>query len=533
MAVSDALDIFTPRGVADDVRAERCYERYGRGDWKNATRADGRLVNHRDWLVKTLAAPGYAMPRPSVWTLWSVGGDDHFPRPYMQLRPDWPVAAKRVCHTHERFMHEPGDCACGEHHDRPPVIYSEPDESGEWRPAGRRWLEQMSHRAREQHGRKTCDWQRVPREVVDELAALGMEPLGFDGEKHLWPTGHLDPRTGELVVPLDGFHTHLSWAKYRYAPGVGKAAGLSSHPRVIAGGFAAPEQRVIFLALEGVLKCDSIVSAGWPAIEVGSVNLWRREVEVDLGEYEVGVGPDGEVEVFGGVPELLIVDELTEWAATFAAPQGARVAVVADSDWATNLNVRRQVALVVDALQAAGVDAVGCAPAYEFGEALGWDDADGIPMHSKLGVDDYLGALAETDRHDALLAMPVQLPGSPEALNAYVERLGNVRTPSGRKPRSDGLSTARLLMQELQRTAGPTGRVEYRASELAEKMGRDRKRVTDAKQRWEALGALAELREEQKVSGSGGGVITEPALLQLAPDLVPSRELTLGDWLAG
>src|SRR5262249_7351739 len=154
------------------------------------------------------------------------------PEPYAQLRPDWPVGARVWRHRHDGFTHQRGECPCGSYHDRPPVVVSAPVEDLPelgWHRVGRSWRERRMPKAElRYHAQKSCEWAGVPE---DAMAELPLAPVAGPDEtgKYLWPTGHIDPRTGELVLPLDGFHDHLDWAKYRYPPGHGKASRLSSH----------------------------------------------------------------------------------------------------------------------------------------------------------------------------------------------------------------------------------------------------------------------------------------------------------------
>jgi hypothetical protein len=62
--VSD--DIFTPRGISDDVREARRYARYEKGDRDAVLEADPRLARFPDWLTAALREPGWAMPKHAV-----------------------------------------------------------------------------------------------------------------------------------------------------------------------------------------------------------------------------------------------------------------------------------------------------------------------------------------------------------------------------------------------------------------------------------------------------------------------------------
>jgi hypothetical protein len=514
--------VFHDRAVTSDVAEERGYRRYGIADKETVAEVDARLLHTPSdpgWLDRVLTAPGLAMPRPAL-----VPADPAFPAPYAQLRPDWPVNAKPRGHNHKGFRHRKlddpelagreGICFCGQRHKRPPLVSA-------WPEPGKRpdWYERpLSRKELYDHEMKPCDWVWLPPEVVERVP---LPPLACDRNgKLLFPTGHIEPRTGRRVVPFEGRHLHLDWAKYVYAPGQGKAARISTHPRVRASGYETPEG-LMFLALEGVLKCDAIVSAGWPAIETGSVTLWRSEAEW--------------IEGFGGEddgPEYVgILNELAEFA--HAHLQGVKVAVVCDSDWIVNARVRRQVKQAVALLAECDVEAVGCAPPQ--GDSLGWvDPRTGLERCAKLGVDDYLARERDEgrDTHPALLEMPVQEPGPDQALDALIAELAAVRGERGRRPRSDGLATLRLLLHELQERGGPAGITEYAATELGEAIGKDRKRVGEARLKLERAGRLVEIVAEQKVWNGPKDVKTIPALVQLAKELRPPVQgRRLGDWL--
>jgi len=515
-------DVFADRAVTPDVAAARGYRRYGIADKQTVADVDARLLHTPSdpgWLDRVLTAPGLAMPRPAL-----VPADPAFPTPYAQLRPDWPVNAKLGGHDHKGFRHRKFDdpelarrdgvCFCGQRHKRPPLLSA-------WPEPGKRpdWYERpLSRKELYDHEMKACDWVRLKPEVAEKVP---LPPLACDLDgKLLFPTGHIDPRTGRTVVPLEGRHLHLDWAKYVYAPGQGRAARISTHPRVRAAGYATPEG-VMFLALEGVLKCDAIVSAGWPAIETGSVTLWRSEAE-----WVTGFGDEEEGPEYAG-----ILNELAEFAERYL--QGVKVAVVCDSDWIVNDRVRRQVKQTVALLAECDVEAVGCAPPQ--GDPLGWvDPRTGLERHEKLGVDDYLARERDDgrDTHAALLQMPVQEPGPDEALEALIAELAEVRGAGGRRPRSDGLNTVRLLLHELQERGGPAGITAYAATELEEAIGRDRKRVLEARRKLESAGRLDEILAEQKVWNGGDDFKTIPALVRLSEDLRPPVQgRRLGDWL--
>lgn len=315
------------------------------------------------------------------------------------------------------------------------------------------------------------------------------------------------------MVPLVGPHTHLEWAKYLYVKGGGRAKRLSTHPRVRKREYAATEEGLFFFVIEGTLKLDSVVSAGWPGIESGSVTLWDAYGEDEIDEYAYGR--------FRGF------EELRSFASRYL--QGVAVPVVCDSDWADNWMVREQVDAVVAVLADCGVEAVGCAPPP--GRPLGWKNPlTDWAMHQKQGIDDYLYWDAERDaprlseqRHDALLDIVVREPVVDDAPGLEYA----VRRASGR---ADAQETDRRLLRELGRRTTDSGIVPWRSEALAHTTRRNERTLRDARLRLRGRGL--ELLEEHEHYLTDDGVRTKPGLYQLAPELrPPARKRTLREWL--
>lgn len=458
-------------------------------------------------MSRALVVGGWVIPKTTLMP----DHDQFWWTPYAQLRPDRPVMARRSVHRHDGMAHrhrDDGRCQCGEFHTRPPVRRSR----WPYRPQDAWWdwyQPPLGKKARARHETSVCDWAAdglsLPVDILDAR----------DGEV-LVPTGHLHPDTGEVVLPARGRHAHLTWAKYLYVPGQGKAQRLNTHPRVRSSGYAAPEG-VFFFVIEGTLKLDAVVSAGWPGIESGSVTLWGAYAEE--AEAEWVTGDFGEVYLDGGMAGY---SELEEFALRYL--QGVPTAVVCDSDWVENRLVRDQVNQAVALLAGCGVPAVGCAPPA--GEYRGWTHPfTGQPVHAKLGVDDYLAQFHPKQWHDALLDLRVRDPkADPPGLEAAVMRAAEKKA---------GEEIHRGLLRELARDS-TSGLVEYRPAVLGRRLNRDTANVDRARDKHLALGHITEVVAAEKVSNGYGEVRTLAPVYRLREDLRPrEHDRTLRDWLTG
>jgi hypothetical protein len=510
---SDYMDeVFRTRAVDPDVARERGYQRYEAGDREAVLVVDQRLGEDPGWLSRALICGGWVLPKcapmPSHSQFWWT--------PYAQLRPDHPVMARSGVHDHDGLLHshrDEGRCACGANHAAPPVRRIKwpppPD-----RPPGvwHSWFQPpLRGLARLKHESSLCEWAAVPKGFRLPVPVLD----GRSDGKVLVPTGHLHPDTGEMVVPLQGQHAHLDWAKYMYVKGQGRAQRLSTHPRVRAAGFDAPEGLFVFV-IEGTLKLDSVVSAGWPGIESGSVTLWDAYAEEAEAEWEEG--DFGETHLVGGMQGFSELEEFAE-----RHLEGIPTAIVCDSDWAENRLVRDQVDKAVSLLARCGVLAVGCAPPP--GESRGWTHpVTALPMVKKQGVDDYLATFTPQQRHDALLDMPVREPACDDASGLETAAHRAAQKPSG-------VETNFRLLQEMRQDAQPDGLVPYRREQLARRVGRNRSNVDDARDRLVKTGALTPITKAERVSNSEGGVRSIAPVYRLAAELRPTAGRSLREWL--
>ena len=281
-----------------------------------------------------------------------------------------------------------------------------------------------------------------------------------------------------------------------------------------SSGYAASEG-VFFFVIEGTLKLDAVVSAGWPGIESGSVTLWDAYVEEPEAEWEIG--DFGEVYLEGG---MVGYSELEEFAHRYL--QGVPTAVVCDSDWAENRLVRDQVNQAVALPAGCGVAAVGCAPPP--GEHRGWTHPfTGQPMRAKLGVDDYLAQFDPRQRHDAVLDLHVRdAKADPPGLEAAVRRAAEKKA---------GEEIHRGLLRELARDS-TSGLVEYRPTVLARRLNRHIANIDRARDKHLDLDHVTEVVAAERVSNGSGEVRTLAPLYRLREDLrPPEHDRTLRDWL--
>ncbi len=487
-----STDIFTPRGITPPSEGGRVaqaqgFARYEGADWRerraelaalpSAGAFDPAFHFNPDprksakawtsWLVAALAVDGWAMPRYAIMP--EHENPDFAVDPATQIRPDAPVHGRWLpAHMHRRIRGE------------------------------RRGREEASPRTR--HAGSVCDLAPPGHSAAIE------HPAGA-----VLPTGHLHPKTGEVVVPLEGRHHHWDQAKYLYLPGK-SARRLGTSPLSVANGYEADELFVV--VLEGTLKMCAVTEAGYPAIDAGSVTLWRSESE----EAEWEVGDFGEVYLTGGM-----TSELGEFAERHL--KGRRVAVVCDSDWYSNRLVLDQTEKVTGILRDAGAFAVACAPPE--GPPLGWvHPYTGIEVRAKRGVDDWLGEHHPADRHDAMLELLYHERVSDAALTADHRALVGIRR--------DGRETTLALVRTLGEWASPEhGVAPYAEERLMASLGRAKRSVQEARRRAVECGLIEELTEaERQYDTANDSYFMRPPLVRVVPEAMPTyRKSTLREWL--
>jgi len=520
-------DIFTSRGIAADVRDARGYRRYAAKATAAVLKIEPRFYPHRGWLRQALTVPGWLMPKYAPMPEHPVFGA----APIAQLRPDAPVFPEWYGHDHDGMRHlaasdtsladRAGVCFCGIKHNGVPrrrrgPRASEPAEywaAKRWRAARLDAWEQRPLADRALHEAKVCEVEQV---VHEGRPVTRVVPSGHivDRAGEYLIDGHLRYcEAGEVVIPTKGPHRHVKRAKYLFSPGEG-AKRLDTHPSVRAAGYAAPEGLFVW-CIEGTLKLDSIVSAGWPGVETGSVTLWRIQGE----DYEAEWNP--EASVFEG--GTLYYDELADFAERYL--RGVPTAVVCDSDWYLNHRVREQTEAAAALLEENGVPAIACAPPE--GEFLYRHPVTDWPVHAKQGIDDYLAGLPQRERHDSFLDLLVRehTPDEAPGLENAVARasLAGVR--------ADAAATLRKLLCALGEIATSDGLVPYKRAWLSNRIGRAPRNVDNARDRAVELGLMRLITEPERIA-TDTGWRTKPGILLLERDLVrPRTATTLRDWL--
>jgi hypothetical protein len=423
------------------------------------------------WLRKALACDGWLLPRYAVMPDHEEHDFRHAPA--AQLRPDLPVVMGAGI---ERHRHDVD-------------------------------LTRLERRA---HETKACDVAPKPGDPGYPHRVAIEHPAGA-----FLPTGHLHPITGEIVVPFENKngsyirHPHWKHAKYIYTPG-DTALRLGTSPVALERGWGGPGDLFVFV-LEGTLKMCSVVEAGYPAIDAGSVTLWHGST------LAAELGDEGE----------LLVGELHELEA-FADRHlhGRPVAVVCDSDWRSNDLVWEQTQKVVGLLQRHGADAVACAPPE--GALLGWaDPITGKEKRVKVGVDDWLGP----EYQGTLLDLVCDVRQGAATLTADDPRLlGGGKRGTYRSRRENAV---RVLKAMGEMALPDSDIAPFLKTELAALLVLPSSTVQDAFElavQRELATRITEARYHWSAA-EGRGAMTAP-LVRLAPEALPQKsQPTLREWL--
>ena len=500
------MDIFSERGILDEVRDARRYLPYASGREGRATilEQEPRLVGMSSlpldalevavndaaapsddvakwlWLATQTPRPpksegGWFMRKHSVFGRTRVHGFDTSD-PLPQLRPNSEPFAGRTTHDHEGWF------------------------------SGATWMWPMHPSARLKH-------ENGP--------------------------SHVDMLTGAVHTPREGLHRHEERPKYLLSPGhTGKR--LDCNPLTLERGWDCGVP-VVF-CLEGVLKNDAIVSAGWPCFNVPSVSVWDAEIwgMIDTGLLDLG----GDRRMDGG-EAAMPVSELALFASRCLLNVPA-IIVVCDSDWHTNTEVSRFAMAATTKLAAlTGVPTVAAAPPE--GEKLGFNHPlYGHAMRAKLGIDDWLG---ESKAHGpAQLFEDIMIRDPrPAALEGFAATL---RAENGGKYRGDNYVTPRVeWLRRIQRNATPDGLAAVPFLELTDEgaSGRQRRRVAGRRPLTEAArlkfanrthaemqerGVYTEIVPSFPRRNDDGKYYQEPAIVRLHEPFTPQQSTQrLGDWL--
>ncbi len=242
-------DIFTERGISPRVWKSRPYVWYDKGDLEAVLDADPNYRNvmsrkqRYGWLQRVVKqSSGYVMARqsPPLW-MWRDVPPFH---PFAELRPTKRVVASWKPHTHHGV-------------DPPPAEH---------------FLE----------AHNPITWK--------ELYALDDDTEVTDDDHYV------------IGDPEDS-HAHVTGAKYVFPPSVlrwkagrrikdpeqPRARRLDMHRRAAHLLHRAAHGGRIWIALEGVLKADALLSQGEAVVNVPSVTLWNTaELRAFAEEYLLG-----------------------------------------------------------------------------------------------------------------------------------------------------------------------------------------------------------------------------------------------------
>jgi hypothetical protein len=230
-------------------------------------------------------------------------------------------------------------------------------------------------------------------------------------------------------------HVHENEKKYTFPIGEGRAARLDVHPLALEM-FESGVERA-FLELEGVLKADSLLSAGETAASVPGVTLW-----------------------YGAAEETAaLADQYL---------RGRRLFVMTDSDW-NNPNVVFNGLLCTQTLQLAGVDAWPVVPPMVNGDP-------------KTGVDDYL--FSSNGDVEGLWVVNLLLP---EGFKDWVEDQLSGR---GRGRWREGMEHAITVLQWLILHSSTRGDVLASSPAIARHTGLERRTVNRSLDRLADIGVI-------------------------------------------
>lgn len=500
------FDKLKTSGVSDEVRDDRGYAEYAKGDARTIFDADPRLADgtylvwektDEGWMRKTKemstwvkhkarASSGLVMPKYPLPGSASLA-------PLAQLRPDDPVTSATYGHDHDGMTHVETGCPCGV----------------------------------KRHGK---DW-------LARWPELGAEPAMHEVARVEHENGKMHRRDdGTLHTPLDGPHHHIAQSRYLLPPGP-YGQRWDTHPHCTGDRFLAAER--VFLHLEGVIKGDALVSAGELALDVPAVLMWERSPRIEDDEPSFDYpSTTGFWEAFRPVSQR---DDLLQFLESYVK---APVIVVCDSDWHHNAEVATSAFCLRDWVRASGLDCAVAAPPE--GEWL-FNDRRGNPVYKKLGSDDFQGKNNgyPTGTPDDLRVVELK---EPTALIDFQReyRRDPGRTPSGRKRPAPSVERDLEVLHWYATHSTATGFVKRPATTIAARLGISDDSVYEAT-RWleeakalEITGEYTELVDARYIKtrrgknrnlgrGHKGPTPTIALREDLRPQTVP--DLTVKRWL--
>jgi hypothetical protein len=492
---------FRSRGISATLAEARGYRRYAPGELEPIFGADERLragtyidddgkeKRFLAWVRKYARTGGWAMPKHRIPASPFPGN------PLLQLRPDDPVPGRKHGHDHAGMLHRERDCPCGI----------------------------RTHKRTEYK-----DKQGTVAVYVGGWPNGEQQPLGtIERELHERGSEH----NGEDAPPIEGPHAHVEMAKYAVAPGPhGKR--WDTHPALSPSDFLNTER--LFLHLEGVLKLDSLISAGEVGIDVPSVTLWNR-TEGDLSEVDYP-DPGG-----GFWSEFRPTHQTQELMSFLDACAAAPIIILCDSDWHTNPAVAIEAFCLRDVVRDRGLGCVVAAPPD--------DEMPFLPnrRREKLGSDDFFArdnGFPTGTPDDLLVVEPTEPPAFAGFARSYA-RVGAGK--SGRRRPADTVDFDLSVLRWLLTHSTATGFVKRPASTIARRLNVSDDAVYDATSRLIGAGAVngdvdapytrllnrRYIRDARgRLRNVGPGHKGGTPVLRLHPDLRPTLDRSsVGEWV--
>jgi hypothetical protein len=421
---------------------------------------DPTLVGGSGRVITRCAPPGLSLPhvyaeiRPD-WSVWTEGPQWHYhgDEPVPEGIPDYQVFSPKVMRDHIDRGSDPEN----------------PKEADAHR--GVNSQEYHSHQRWAKYVFPPNEKYWKPYMHIHDTYGLGYKGLAYRGDA-AWLEYHLMDEH-DSADHVAGRHLHYS---YELKPdGERLAKRIDVHPWALDL-FASAE--AVFFVIEGCIKADAVLSAGYPVFSVPSVTLWNA-------------------------------DELPAFARHYLA--GKTVLIVPDADGIKNPRVMEQARACRLALERMGLRAYVTSPPY----ARYKED------RSIKGIDDYLAADGDIAALDVDTREASELTGrATVALEMLINRDDRVRRDGD-------------MLDTLIEIAKPDGTLRKSKSALARISGMSRGRVSDALDSLESFGLITKDGDFKEYRNRRGAFMDEGPTITLRLDLRAKRTdpLKLGEVL--
>lgn len=451
----DGPDIFTPRGISDEVRDARPYLRYTRSNpeaakrpWADDSRAERahitKIVNQSDGWVITRHPPAMDPPLPPI---------------YPELRPDNKVKTRSpLFHYHGSHRLTAGELAeWARSHGRLTDWLKTVDAAREGfdpdgEPPGRRidvgdpsWKMWQAHIHRDKdddddhrgvNSEEPHQHQRYAKYVfgLEKKKDGSYEHDHADYKRAKARQDHVDRRHGGME-PGEPHEHIVGKVRDRQAPKV--AARIDVHPFAVQ---RILSDSVVFFVIEGCLKADSVLTAGGAVFSVPSVSLWDCD----------------ELEKFA---HAYLIDRRDG--------QSKVVVIVPDADWAGNPQVANEARMCEARLRQMSISEVHIAAPPARHNGVGTK-----------GVDDFLGPASGGQLSDLLVIDNKP----PDGLDDFIARIWH------KAKRQDAAARDEWALRSLVTYCAPSGEVGCALRTLTRLMG-----MNNPMRTWRALGSLREV----------------------------------------